>query len=244
MTHREQLQDQYEDALFALLMDDMAQQEGKIYEQENSDLLADPAFEIPERTMRRSKKTIRRAFRRRALRKAGRVSLKAFNVIAVAFFSAALLTTTALAASPQLRTTTLAYTTKAWAKSTDITAYTKDAAVLDSVAPSVTVTYLPEGFGLTSSSFAITGVFLDYEDSKGAHLNIDVMIGNGTLSFDTENAEVSQIQVNGNEATAVEKDGDIQIVWTDEAHNCIAYVAAEQLTLTETVQIAEGISIS
>ena len=47
MTRREKLQEQYEDALFALLMDDLAVEEGKKAYEENERLKADSSFEVP-----------------------------------------------------------------------------------------------------------------------------------------------------------------------------------------------------
>ena len=47
MTKREQLIEQYEDALFALLMDSVAEEEGKKAIELNERLKADPEAEVP-----------------------------------------------------------------------------------------------------------------------------------------------------------------------------------------------------
>ena len=66
MTRREKLQEQYEDALFALLMDDLAVEEGKKAYEENERLKADSSFEVPSKALCRDyrqmlqKKTISR----------------------------------------------------------------------------------------------------------------------------------------------------------------------------------------
>ena len=53
MTRQERLLEQYEDALFALLMEDVMLQEGERLEALNQQLLADPASAVPESLDRR-----------------------------------------------------------------------------------------------------------------------------------------------------------------------------------------------
>ena len=53
MTNHERLTEQYEDALFALLMDSVAEEEGKQALELNERLKADPAAEVPESARRR-----------------------------------------------------------------------------------------------------------------------------------------------------------------------------------------------
>lgn len=47
MTKHEKLQEQYEDALFALLMEEFAVEEGKSALEENERLKRDPTFDVP-----------------------------------------------------------------------------------------------------------------------------------------------------------------------------------------------------
>lgn len=68
MTHQDELRENYEDALFALLMNSWAEEEGKRLNEENERLKADPAFEVPESFDRRSLRAIRRYSLMRKLR--------------------------------------------------------------------------------------------------------------------------------------------------------------------------------
>lgn len=65
MKSREQLQEEYEEALFTLMMDYVAQADGKQYLEENERLKNDPAAQIPESVDQRCLQTIQRAFQRR-----------------------------------------------------------------------------------------------------------------------------------------------------------------------------------
>ncbi len=59
MTRREQLQDRYEDARFALLMDELGAAEERQAQRESHRLNADGAAEVPEDLDRRCTQTIR-----------------------------------------------------------------------------------------------------------------------------------------------------------------------------------------
>ena len=62
MTRLDYLQDQYEDAYFALLMHEVAEQEGVRLEKLNEELQNDPAAAVPEEIDRKCLKTIDRYF--------------------------------------------------------------------------------------------------------------------------------------------------------------------------------------
>ena len=58
MTRREELQEAYEDAMFALLMDYVAESEGKKALEENRALQEDPDAEIPQEVRRACLKAV------------------------------------------------------------------------------------------------------------------------------------------------------------------------------------------
>ena len=84
MTNREKLQDQYEDALFALLMDDLAWREGVRLLEENERLKNDPDAKIREEVIIRCRRTINREFAKKNAAKVCRVSWNVFKRISVA----------------------------------------------------------------------------------------------------------------------------------------------------------------
>lgn len=74
MKSREQLQEEYEDALFALMMDYVAEVEGKRLLAENEALKNNPAVQIPESLDQRCLQTIQRAFLRKKIFAAIRIA--------------------------------------------------------------------------------------------------------------------------------------------------------------------------
>ena len=63
MTRHEELQDNYEDALFALLMDEFAEREGERLLEENERLKSDPDIVISDELDRQCIKKINRSMR-------------------------------------------------------------------------------------------------------------------------------------------------------------------------------------
>jgi len=58
MTHHEKLVERYEDALFALMMEDVAETEGEKLQELNEQLKRDPSAEIPRELDERCIRTI------------------------------------------------------------------------------------------------------------------------------------------------------------------------------------------
>ena len=59
MTRKEQLWENYEDAVFAILMDAVAEQEGEKGLQLMEELEHDPSAQVPEEVQKKAEKTIR-----------------------------------------------------------------------------------------------------------------------------------------------------------------------------------------
>lgn len=84
MTDRKIPKDQYEDTLFVLLMDEMAQEDGEELLRLNEALKQDPGATVPEEIQRRCEKAIRTAFFRRQFRTTGRRTARWFSKLRLA----------------------------------------------------------------------------------------------------------------------------------------------------------------
>ena len=107
MKSRKDLMEQYEDAMFSVMMDEIMSEEGRELLKENERLKADPDFVIPEEVDRRSLKTIARYFSKQKRTRAAHAVWRVFQRISVAAFTAMLLFTGIYAVSPEVRTVTL-----------------------------------------------------------------------------------------------------------------------------------------
>ena len=95
------INEQFEDAVFSMLMADVAEAEGKRLLEVNRQLQGDPEAAVPEEVSSRCLKAIKREFNRRNLRNIRRTCARVFQRVAivvlvvVACFSAAYVTSEA-----------------------------------------------------------------------------------------------------------------------------------------------------
>lgn len=95
MDRQELLRERYEDALFALLMDEVAASEGAKALEKNRRLRDDPSARVPEEVDRKCMRTIgrhfakirRRTFRKSTMRAAGKIMM-VIGVLSTLFFTA------------------------------------------------------------------------------------------------------------------------------------------------------------
>ena len=107
MTDHERLREQYEDALFALLMEGVAESEGEEALRLNEELKKDPNAEVPKDVQKRCEKTIRSAFAQKQLRATGRTAARWLTKVAVVAVLGGLMFTAAFALSEDVRVATL-----------------------------------------------------------------------------------------------------------------------------------------
>lgn len=208
MTRREKLQEQYEDALFALLMDDLAWQEGERLLEENERLKNDPAAKVPEEVMVRCRKVINREFARRRASKVGRTSWNVFRRIAVAACVAVLLFTFAFAASETVRINTLNLVISVFDRYTDYSFVPTSEVSADTAISGYEVGWVPEGFVLTEQDHNQYRTWNYYERGSNEVLRVtlETFYESAVTSVDTEDAVVEEITINGQSIILVTKD--------------------------------------
>ena len=77
------MDEQYEDAFFVLLMNRVAEANGKELIQKNEELLADPNAAIPESLSKRCLHTIEKSYRNAQIQKAAKKTLRTLNRVAL-----------------------------------------------------------------------------------------------------------------------------------------------------------------
>ncbi len=248
MTRREQLQDQFEDARFALLMDNLAWQEGERLLEENERLKHDPSADVPAEVTERCLKVINREFAKRNARKAGRISWNVFKRLVIAACVSMLLFSVAFAASETVRVNTLNLLIDVCDRYTDYR-FGGDTDEADTTGFSgYEVEWLPEGMTLTEQNTNPGSVRTVYEGPQGEYLSIRLYtIGKaGVMSVNTEDAVVEDITVNGWDASLITTD-HIQVVIPFPERTqflSVSFFTGEGLPEKEALlRIVEGISL-
>lgn len=249
MTRREKLEEQYEDALFALLMDDLAADLGNRGRAENRELNDDPETAVPEGAKRRCLKAIKRRFALQTAGDAVSVSGRLFSKAAVICLVAALLLTTVFAAYRPFRQSVLTAVTETFG---DHIEFRVDRPWMLS-GQTVEPAWLPEGYALRSREDEANAVRLVYADPEGNEIAILVSdISSAVINVDTEDAEVAFKAVQGNSALTVQKnriDGrgdphvESAVAWLDPDRSVFIHISSLSEALDTLLEIADQLSL-
>lgn len=249
MTQRETLYANYEDALFTLMMDSVAQSEGERLLRENARLNQDPDAALPEPLLRRCLKTMDRAFSKQHRQAAGRAARKVIKFLPLVAVIIAMMAVLAYAAFPEFRADVLNLLVKHNTNSIDWsfedgTGIDAQSAVPES--PTFTVE-LPEGYVLMdywSNSDTEQAKYLSQNDSDQSII-ISILHGSyTTTNTDIESADnYEQTLVQGYNAVLMVKDGVTNIVWGDPDIQCYVTLRVTGTDLGTAKQIAERISV-
>ena len=191
MTRHEELRDNYEDALFALLMDEFAEREGERLLEENERLKLDPDIVISDELDRRCIKTIAKGKRRKVKYAAYRM----ISRVAVAVLAVVVLFGTAYAALPEVRIRTLNLIIELSDQAASLTLERANNSMQNDDGASAELNEdgtlrgyrlpeIPEGFELEYDSNTSVSTRIRYTNAYGISIGFSVIAARGT-SADT-----------------------------------------------------------
>lgn len=231
MTRRERLLEQYEDAFFALLMEDVMIREGARLEARNQRLLEDPAAAAPESLDRRCLRAIDRCASAQKRQSARRRAGKILRSAAVAAAIAATLFTTAFAVSEDFReaAVNLVRTVTGTYTQLDIQRPAGGGGQPEArYFPNLEVGWVPEGFSYRRGEF---GEYAEFENGEEQSFRVTVYPGNAYVDIDTMNPDrTGNLSAGGWEGFYVVRDGETDLL-----------VQAVNLSLSIRVQASAGI---
>ena len=220
-------QEAYEDAMFALLMDYVAESEGEKALEENRVLQEDPDAEVPQGVRRACLKEIHRAFRKKSARSVGRITMKVINKVALVALLGTLLFSTAFAISPEFRVGTLNMLIDTVNEGVSFRISTQpvsERAGLEDLYPNL----IPDGYELIDEGAFAGTYWVDYQNSPGDRLEIEL---SPSGRFDIEDTELEPTQIHGLPAYIIDQlnlEGDnhgiIKVIVLNEAEGYILSV--------------------
>lgn len=249
MTRREQLWENYEEAVFALLMDEIAAEEGKRLLDENERLKRDPSAAIPDEVDRRCRAAIRRSFARQRKQRTAIGAYRVMRRICVAVVVCMLLFATAFAAFPQFRANTLNLLIQIGNISTSLRLTNEN--IHDSSCPSgngtlfnYTMPDVPDGFTETFRSESERSILIRFEDQDGAAIHFSLIKASteGKYNIDTEDArQIKPITIHGYDGLLIEKNDTLSIVWADTEQRTFLSVYGRGVGADTLMTLAEGL---
>lgn len=245
MTKQEMLYEQYNDALFRLLMHSVAQHQGQQYQEENQALKAQeggPSETAKRRCLRTISRQVRWGHARAAARTASRVLSKAAVVMLLVISCL----TAAFAVSPVFRSDALR-----WAVATfgDHAEYRFNQTEGGVQYQGIEVGWLPEGYELVESRTAnrmTSQLYIELSDGLEQSVKIQVMNFSdaGIFKVDTEADQVYQVSVQNTLATVIQREGSIQLTWMYPESNCIVMLYGDNISTETALRIAQSIVLS
>ena len=252
MIGREALLEQYEEALFALLMESVAEAEGEKALAESRRLNESGEEIMPAETHRRCLRLIAQKMAGRNVRQFGRGFVRAAGMAATIALVAIMVFTTAFAAqeSFQAKKPTFGYAMKFHKHTTVISLPASSAALSSgqrSPAPQFSVDWLPKGFEPEKEEKSDSNVWIQYR-RPNTEARIVIAARNlldGSANVNTEDARVSYRQLRGTEAMVVETpDSVCQILWAAEGKGDWLFCAVGQnVELKTLLRVVESMVV-
>lgn len=248
MNRREQLIDNYEDALFAVLMDKVAEEEGAKLREENQRLQEDPAAEVPERVDAVARQTIRKAFAGQNRRSALHVAKRVLNTVAMIVLICSAIFATAYAAFPEVRVRTLNLLIQSSDVSSRLSLFDEEDSSLHSGSNTENTLLcgyaLPEfdGFSIVSRNEDKHGGWIEYQTLLGESVRISVTTSK-TKYLDTENVDyIEEVSFNGYSGVLIEKNNRVTLAWAESDHNTYISIVCNNLSRSFALQAAKQIT--
>lgn len=242
MTRREELQEQYEDALFALLMDDFAASEGAKALEENERLKNDPEI-VPLPVQQRCVKFINRYYNKQALRAAGRTAYRVLNRVAMVTLVIVVSFSTAFALSPTFRANTLNLVIETFDDHTQISFKSEKQEVKDFKDKSLVTNWLPDDWTLVEERLSSRKKWMVFDTANG---KAEVSVSNSVTkvsNYDTEDADVRWVKIGSMDAMLIEEGNSFQMVWADTDRALLWSVLIENGSESDLLQIAENLEL-
>lgn len=232
-----QSQEHYEDALFALLMQQMWEEQ----EQGEQDQPQEAAGQrTTDELDRRCLGIIRKHYGKERASRAGKVLWKIASRAAIAACIAITLFAVAYASSETVRVNTKNLLITVFPTNTELRF---PGEMKKERSPSLSVGWVPPGYTLTEMDLRFNAAVFDYCDDKGNLLNVGCRSTNGmTAGFDTEDAVVEDVTIQGCKGMLIEKDGEYQLVWTAKNNTRLITVWSYALSREETFAVAEALA--
>lgn len=250
MTRHEQLVENYENALFELLMEGVAEREGEQIGKENERLKNEPDFAISPVLDKRCMASIKKACRRRRSGQFGRKAYGVLSKVAVVVLVVLVLFTSAYAAFPSVRAGIMNLIIEVSDVAT--TLRMEDTMPVDLMSGGekslgdYTYSGIPDEFTLMSSNETNVSSRDYYENVVGEYISISIAQGeNSQLKVNTENAvSVSEITVAGYTGLLIVREDVTILALADTDAGMFITLYSDCLGETGLLEIAKTLTYS
>ena len=255
MDLREQLVENFEDAFMALFMADVAEYEGEKFLKENERLKNDAGFKVPPELDRRCLRTINKIARQKRALRTGKKVYRVFSKLSVAAVIALALFTSAYAAFPAVRVSTLNLLIEVSDVATELTFGNAESANKEANSVETPGTSVPNGaltiagYSLPESITAERSLVMEsndsfsstfmYEGTDGSTIIITVQTGSDSVTnVNTEDAlQIQNLIEDGYRGVVAEQDMCVTACIADVKKTNFIVFQFEGVGFTASVEI-------
>lgn len=226
-------QEQYEDALFALLMEDFARQEGQRLEELEQQGLPP----LPEGLQQRLETELAAQWRARNKHRHRwrRWASKAAILLLVVTAGFAAMYTNVDAFRDKVRQLVMEYTDVSINFGTDDMAHL---GLQGHYAP----TWLPEGFEVATIQHAMDDMYVEYKDGGKGYIIFSLYSESGVLGVDSEDADfIVDVDIKGGGGKLISKQGHLEIVWHNGEAGQMYTIFSGDLSEAEIIKMAKSV---
>ena len=210
MNQRDKLVENFEDALMALFMADVAEHEGEKFLEENERHKNDADFKVPPELDRRCLRTINKITRRKRALRTGKKVYRVFSKFSVAAVIALALFTSAYAAFPEVRISTLNLLIEVSDIATELSFGDADGASNEANSTEIPSPSVPD-VAMTIAGYVLPEFITDnyklVDEGSDQYSSWATFVGahGSTVYFDVAAGEYSTIDINTEDASLYEK---------------------------------------
>lgn len=250
--NKDKLNEQYEEALFALLMDKFSVEEGQRLIEENERLNDDSAFKMPDGLEARCEKVIGDAFATKKREKVLQKSGKALSRVAITFIVCGVVFATLFTTVSAFREVVYKFLVEDNIVSTDTKVRDKKAPAneveiiegnrLDIPSGAYLPTWVPDGYILKTYTNNVAETSAIYGNDDNDLIMYFEYVNDQVLGVDTENADsVENISINGFDALVSIKGKVISVTWIDSDRNILVRISTTNLDKETVLKISGSV---
>lgn len=247
------LRDQYEDSLFAILMDEFAFSEGQRLIEENEKLGKDETFKLPDGFESRCEKAIYNTFAEKKRKESVVKAKRALSRVALVFLACGMVFTALFSTVSAFRESVYRLVTQGDSVNTD-TKIREDEfenSVQGNGGDNVIVpsgaylpTWLPIGYEVYSYNSSNNEIIAVYKNKDNNEIRFFEYAKEQVLGVDTENAESSEsVKINEFDGILILKENRISITWADTQRQKLIRIKATDIDKETAIRIAESVNI-
>lgn len=238
MDDREKLMERYDDAAFALMMDEYAEAEGEaILAEFRAAAEAGELPEMPEELDKACRNTIRREYARRERRVRLRQLRRAAARVAVAVFVVIGILSTLVFSVEAWRNTILGRFMKETEEGTLIT-WEEPLQDFRDVSVATFEAMLPDGYVRVSEAITENITMVVYADENENLAQLYIVPASGNVTLDTEGAVCTEIVLGDFDALLIEEPPECMVVWENQEEGVLCTVQG-QLPTETILEISE-----